>query len=459
MNEDVLKRLREAVRDGGLRTGNGISEDYGHDESLSVEPVMPEAVALPTCTSEVSALLRICDNDGVAVTARGSGTGVSGGCVATRGGLVLSLEKMNRVKEIDTGNHVAVVEPGVTLAELEATARPHGLVYPILPGESSASIGGNIATNAGGMRAVKYGVTRNNVLGVEAVLASGEIIRSGGKFVKSSTALDLTQLLVGSEGQLAVVTEITLKLVPFLPHRATMLLPFKTLEEVTNTVPSLLQAGVNPLMLEYIDMMTMAALQQHTGLQLNVPQQIKDEALAYLVVVLEGSQPSRIQEDVETVGALAVEQGVMDVFELPKQAGSDLLAAREQAFWMAKKSGAGDLVDVVVPRASMPQYMARISELGSKTRSLIIGCGHAGDGNVHLSIFQPDDEIRRQVLRDVLAVGMHMGGTISAEHGIGAEKRTLYTELEDPCRLALMRRIKLAFDPNSILNPGKAIGQ
>lgn len=455
MDEQVLNQLQDALGDGGLLRGDAIGEDYGHDESLSQGPVMPECVVRPRSTQEVAAVMRICSEHGVPVTARGSGTGLSGGCTPVRGGVVLSMERMKAIKEIDLHNHVAVVEPGVTLAELEADAQPQGLVYPIMPGESSASIGGNVATNAGGMRAVKYGVTRNNVLGVEAVLASGEVIRSGGKFVKSSTGLDLTQLLIGSEGQLAIITEITVKLQPFMPHKRTLLLPFPTLESVTQAVPALLHAGLSPLMLEYIDLMTMAVLEQGTGLKLGVPQEIKEKALAYLVVVLEGRSAERVQEDAEEAGELAMKLDAMDVFILTQQGGSDLLAAREQAFWMAKKSGAGDIVDVVVPRAAIPAYMQKVSEIGQAHQSLIAGCGHAGDGNVHLSVFQPDEAVRKQVLKAIFEAGMAMGGVISAEHGIGAEKRDVYETLEDPNRLALMRSIKAAFDPKGILNPGK----
>ena len=458
MNSDVKSGLVEILGATDVLVGDGIGEDYAHDESLVQEPALPELVVRPTTTEQVSKILRLCNEHGVPVTARGSGTGLSGGCVAIKGGVLLSMERMKRIKEIDTENHVAVVEPGVTLAELEAEAQPKGLVYPILPGESSASIGGNVATNAGGMRAVKYGVTRNNVLGLEAVLANGEVIRTGGKFVKASTGLDLTQLLIGSEGQLAIVTEVTLKLVPFMPHRATLLLPFRTLEEVTAAVPAILAAGLCPLMLEYIDLVAMAALEQNTGLSLGIPQAVKDAALAYLVVVIEGRLAERVEQDVEAAGELAAELGAIDVYSLPKQAGSDLLHAREQVFWVTKKAGATDIIDIVVPRAQIPAYMAKVSAIGQQYQSLILGSGHAGDGNVHLGVFPANQEVRPRVLHALFDAGIGLGGAISAEHGIGSEKRDLFLELEDPTRLLLQRRIKEAFDPNGILNPGKTIG-
>jgi glycolate oxidase len=456
--EALIAALKDVVGAEHVLEGNAISDDYARDEALTLEPRKPDLVVRPLTTEHVSRVLTLANAHGVPVTARGSGTGLSGACVATQGGIVLSFERMRNILEIDSANHMAVVEPGTTLAQLDEATRPHGLTYPILPGEISGSLGGNVATNAGGMQAIKYGVTRHNVLGLEAVLATGEVIRTGGKIVKSSTGLDLTQLIIGSEGTLAIVTEVIVKLRPRLTQRATLLLPFSTLEEVTEAVPKIVASGIDPLVLEYIDMMTMAALTQHTGVELGVPEEIRSKALAYLVVVLEGRSAERVQGDVEEAGALALQLGAMDAFVLPPQAGSDLLHAREQAFWVAKKIGASDIVDVVVPRASMADYMRAVYEIGRVSETLIVGCGHAGDGNVHLSVFQPDAEKRRTVMLEIFRAGMSRGGVISAEHGLGCEKMKYYLELEDPTKIALMRRIKQAFDPKGILNPGTLLG-
>ena len=223
---DVEALLASAVGAGHVLAAGAVPAEYSHDEALGVAPGEPAFVVRPGSTAEVVAVLRAASTAGLAVTARGSGTGLSGGAIPRPGGLVLSFERMNRVLEIDTANHVAVVQPGVTLAELDAAAAAEGLVYPVFPGEMSASLGGTVATNAGGMRAVKYGVTRHHVLGLEAVLASGEVIRTGGKHVKVSSGYDLTQLIVGSEGTLAMVTEAKLRLYPRLPRQATLLAPF-----------------------------------------------------------------------------------------------------------------------------------------------------------------------------------------------------------------------------------------
>jgi len=455
---DLVEQLATLIGAAHVLTGETASDDYTHDEALTATAARPDAVVLPGSTADVAAVLRFADEHGVAVTARGSGTGLSGACIPEHGGIVVSFERMHEIIEIDTENHVAVVQPGVTLDQLDEATAAHGLVYPVFPGETSASLGGNVATNAGGMRAVKYGVTRHHVIGLEAVLATGEVIRSGGKFVKATSGYDLTQIIVGSEGTLALVTEATLKLYPRPAHSTTVLAPFATLAEVTAAVPRIVDSGIGPLILEYLDLLTMEAATANVGLDLGIPTDVKDTALAYLVVVLENPDEDRIEVDTERLAIQLTELGAIDVYVLPPSAGSQLIEAREKAFWVAKAAGADDIVDVVVPRASMTDYMAGVSELAESTGSWIAGCGHAGDGNVHLSVFQADPDVRATVLKGLFGLGLKLGGAISGEHGIGTEKRRYFLELEDPAKIALMRRIKAAFDPNGILNPGAIFG-
>ncbi|MCB1267969.1 MAG: FAD-binding oxidoreductase [Microthrixaceae bacterium] len=454
----LLDALAEVLAPDRVLGPEVASEDYSHDECLTVAPRRPAAVVLVESTAEVSAVVKLAAERKVPITARGSGTGLSGAAIPAEGAIVVSFERMNRVLELDPDNHVAVVQPGLRLNELDEVTAAAGLVYPVYPGEYSASLGGNVATNAGGMRAVKYGVTRHQVLGLELVLADGQIIRTGGKFVKATTGYDLTQLVIGSEGTLALVTEATLRLYPRPEHQATVLAPFTTLEQVTAAVPRLIDSGVGPLILEYIDLLTMSATASFTGLELGIPQEIKDSALAYLVVMLEDSDPTRLDDDIDSVAQQLHELGAIDAYVLPPAAAGQLIDAREKAFWMAKANGADDVVDIVVPRAQIPAFMEKVAALAGEYEAWVAGCGHAGDGNVHLGIFCGDPDRRSRLLHALFAAGVALGGAISGEHGIGEAKQAYFLELEDPAKLALMRRIKAAFDPDGILNPGTLLG-
>jgi glycolate dehydrogenase FAD-linked subunit len=451
---ELLDRLHDIVGAANVWSGDAIPDEYTHDEALTGTAVRPLAVVRPANTAEVAAVVRWAGERGIPLTARGSGTGLSGACIPRADGILCALDRMQRIVEIDLDNHCAVVEAGVTLDQLDEALQPHALVYPVYPGETSASLGGNVATNAGGMRAVKYGVTRHQVLGLEAVLATGEVIRTGGKFVKATTGYDLTQLIIGSEGTLAIVTEAILKLYPRPAHTATVLAPFATLAEVSAAVPRIVNSGVDPLVLEYIDALSMAATTANVGLELGIPDAIKDATSAYLVVVVESHHGDRLEVDAAAVAELLAQLGALDVYMLPPHSAALLLEAREKAFWVAKQNGANDIIDVVVPRASVPEYLATVASIAETHATWVAGAGHAGDGNVHLSVFQRDDAVRKQVMRAILEAGMKLGGAISAEHGIGTAKKEYFLELEDPAKLALMRRVKAAFDPHNILNPG-----
>jgi glycolate oxidase len=451
---DRVGRLAEIVGRGNLLIDDAIAEEYTHDEALTATPQRPAYVAKPATANEVADLLKFATDLGVPVTARGSGCGVSGAAQPIEGGLVISFERMNAVLEVDADNHVAVVQPGVTLTQLDAETEAVGLSYTVYPGELSSSIGGNVGTNAGGMRAVKYGVTRHNVLGLQAVLPTGEIIRTGGKLSKISSGYDLTQLIIGSEGTLALATEVIVKLVPRLAHSATVLAPFDDLDQVMAAVPKIISTGLAPNIVEYIDDVLMAALADREKLELGIPDRIRELCQAYLVVALENTDSARLREDAERLAALLNGWGALDVYVLEGGSARKLIRARENAFWSAKALGADDLIDIVIPRASMPQFFRRARDLALAVDAGIVGCGHAGDGNIHGVMFCKDPEIRKRLLTDVFVLGMELGGAISGEHGLGRAKTSYFLQLEDPAKIALMRRIKHSFDPVGILNPG-----
>ncbi len=448
------QELADIVGEAQLLTGDQIGPDYCHDEALVGAPVMPRYVARPQTPEQVAKLLAAATRTNIAVTARGSGTGLSAAARPCPDGLLVCLEQMNKILEVDADNQVAVVQPGVTLAGLDIATAAHGLMYTVFPGELSASVGGNVGTNAGGMRAVKYGVTRHNVLGLQAALPTGELIRTGGKITKLATGYDLTQLIIGSEGTLALATEVTVRLYPRMAHTATLLAPFPDLPAVMRAVPAVVRSGADPSILEYVDKLTLAALSYAQNLNLGIPDHIRDTAEAHLVIGVQNRDHDRLDDDVTMLGELLDSFGAMDLYVLEGNSAHALIEAREKAFWTAKAAGAHDVIDTVIPRAQMHQFLTRAQELAQQAGAGVVGCGHAGDGNVHLGVFCADDAVRHRLLHDIFAAAMNLGGAISGEHGLGRIKMQHFLELEDPVKIALMRRIKTAFDPAGVLNPG-----
>ena len=296
------------------------------------------------------------------------------------------------------------------------------------------------------------------MLGLQAVLPTGEIIRTGGKMSKISSGYDLTQLIIGSEGTLALVTEVTVKLVPRLAHGATVLAPFGDFDDVMAAVPKIISSGLMPSIVEYIDRPVMAAIVAAEGLELGVPEHIRESCDAYLVVALENNHTERLDEDAQQLCESLSEWGALDAYVLQGASARRLIEARENVFWTAKSLGADDIVDVVVPRAAMPEFLRGARDLAATQGVIMSGCGHAGDGNVHGVLFCKDPQTRKKVLTEIFTLGMQLGGAISGEHGIGRAKAPYFAELEDPTKLALLRRIKDSFDPAGILNPGVVFG-
>jgi len=455
MNE-ILQKLTAIVGRKNVFVGDDISEEYGHDEALTVKPSLPEIVVKPQSTEEVVKILKLANEKRIPVTPRGGGTGLSGGCVPVFGGVLLSLERMNRILEIDTENFVAVVEAGVILAELYKAVQAHGLYYPIYPGEETATIGGNVATNAGGMRAVKYGVTRHFVLGLEAVLPTGEIIKAGGKYVKVSSGYDLTQLLVGSEGTLAIITKVILKLLPRPQATTTLLVPFGELRNGINVVPIILKSGIVPVTIEFLEKLGFDAVENYTGKKVPLNNKVRNEAEAFLLIIVEGKNSEEAFRNAESISEICIKHGAIDVF-IPsrEKAGRELLEMREKIYYAARDAGATDLLDIVVPRGEIPKFVEQIHEISEKHGTVITGAGHAGDGNIHLAIFEQDSLKLAKITKEIYIVGETLGGAVSAEHGIGYIRKKYLLEMEDKNKIELMKRIKAAFDPNGILNPGK----
>ncbi len=452
-DENLRDELLAVVGEGFATFTPHHNPDDLHDESLHQRSVEPFAVVRPRTTEEVVAIVQAATRHDVAVTPRGSGTGLSGAATPTRDGIVVSFERMNKVLHLDVNDHVVVVQPGITLRELNETLAGSGLHYPVYPGELSGSLGGNVNTNAGGMRAVRHGVTRQHVLGLELVLADATVVRTGGPVVKVSSGYDLTQLIVGSEGTLALVTEVTLKLSPKMDHATTTLVPFGSLEEVTSVVPKLIASGLQPAMLEYLDNNTLIALTRSTSLELGVDPIVAGKATAYLIVILETRTAEQLELDLIDLATLLEESGALDTYVLDERSAVRLVEARERLFWVTKELGAHEIIDIVVPRSTVPTFLEEVQRIAARHEAFIGGCGHVGDGNVHLSVFLADEVERERLLRELFTFGLALGGQISGEHGIGLDKQSHYLALTDPAIISLQQAIKRAFDPRGTFNP------
>ncbi len=445
---------------GRVFTGDAISTDYDHDEMTIYGHYLPDAVVQALSTEDVSAVLKYCNEHQIAVTPRGAGTGLCGGCVAIHGGIVLSTEKMKKVLEVDVDNMTATVEPGVLLMEFPKALEGTGLFYPPDPGEKTATMGGNAMTNAGGMRAVRYGVTRDYVLGMEVVLPSGEVITLGGKNVKTSSGYSLIDLMVGSEGTLGILTRLTVKLIPEPKVNLSLLMPFETLEACIGAVPKVLGCGCEPTAVEFMESEVIACAETYLGKQF--PDHSAD---AYLLVRLDGASAEALKPAMDQLTDLALKIGAKDVLLADTDERKESIWNARGAFLEAIKGSTPvmDECDVVVPRDVIPAFVKRSVEIGRKAGVRICSFGHAGDGNLHIYACKdelPDDvweQAVEQVMNELYAAAREMGGEVSGEHGIGHAKKAFLADSMGQTQMDLMRGIKAAFDPNGILNPGKIV--
>lgn len=450
----------ETLMPGRVFFGDTISEDYDHDEMTEYGHYMPDAVLQALSTEEVSVALRYCNDRHIAVTPRGTGTGLCGGCVAKYGGVVLSTEKMKRVLEVDTLNMTATLEPGVLLMEFPKALAGTGLFYPPDPGEKTATMGGNAMTNAGGMRAVRFGVTRDYVLGMEVVLADGTVLSLGGKNVKTSSGYSLIQLMIGSEGTLGFLTKLTVKLIPEPKVNLSLLIPFDDLEKCIGAVPAVLSCGCEPTAVEFMERAVIQSAETYLG------KQFPDiSADAYLLVRLDGASADALRPSVVALTDLLLSLGAKDVLLADTEERKASIWNARGAFLEAIKSGTPsmDECDVVVPRDRIALFVKKSIEIGKQQGVRICSFGHAGDGNLHIYACQddlPDEGWQKKahaVMDGLYAQAKALGGEVSGEHGVGHAKRAFLEESLGSRQVELMRRIKKAFDPNGILNPGKVI--
>jgi len=457
VNRQTIEELIAIVGNKSIITDKYELEGYSSDEMPLSQHHNPSIVVKSANSHEISALLDYANRRRIPVTPMGARTGLSGGCIPIYGGIVLSLDRMNRIIEIDSENFVAVVEPGVSLSDLCNRVELQGLYYPIYLGEMTATIGGTVATNAGGLNAVKYGVTRHNVLGLEAVMPNGEIIKTGGKFVKCSTGYDLTRLIIGSEGTLAVVTQIILKLTKKPAKMEVLLAPFSNMQDAIDAVPEILKLEMTPRGIEFMERDIIEIVEKY--LERELPYH---EYEAFLMIMMEGDSDEEIYEQLSQVEKICQQQGSTEA-SVPgsKRASRRLLEARENFFPALKAYAPMEILDVVVPRSEIARFVRKVKEISKEHGVPIVVYGHAGDGNVHLHPVcrnmsrEEWDRRLSPLMSDIYAVGASLGGAISGEHGIGFSKKAYFRSETDSAVLGIMKSIKNAFDPNNILNLGK----
>ncbi len=450
----------ELIMPGRVFTGDAIVDDYDHDEMAEYGHYMPEAVLQAESTEEISAALLYCNENNIAVTPRGAGTGLCGGCVATEGGVVLSTERMKRVLDVDIKNMTATVEPGVLLMEFPKSLEGTGLFYPPDPGEKSATMGGNAMTNAGGMRAVRYGVTRDYVIGMEVVLPSGEILELGGKVVKNSSGYSLIDLMIGSEGTLGFLTRMTVKLIPEPKENLSVLVPFDDLDKCVEAVPQVLACG-EPTAVEFMEKEVIEAAEEYLGKQF--PDKSAD---AYLLVRLDGPSRAALEAPLDELTDLLLSLGAKDVLLADTEERKTSIWDARGAFLEAIKGGTTsmDECDVVVPRDKIAAFVKRSVQIAGELSLRIRSFGHAGDGNLHIYACKddlPEDEWKKKcdaIMDALYDEAKLLGGQVSGEHGIGHAKVPFLRETVGDAQMALMQGIKAVFDPNGILNPGKVVG-
>ncbi|MBX2931199.1 MAG: FAD-binding protein [Chitinophagaceae bacterium] len=459
LNKEHIDILKNIVGSNYVLLDDESLHYYASDQTEKLH-YFPEVVVKPRTTAEIAAIMQLCNTHLIPVTPRGAGTGVSGGALPHLGGVLLSTERMNSIIEIDENNLQVITEPGVITEVLMNAVKEKNLYYPPDPSsKGSCFIGGNIAENSGGPRAVKYGVVKDYVLNLEVVLPTGEIIWTSANVLKNATGYNLTQLIVGSEGTLGIVTKIVLRLIPLPKHDLLMLVPFKNLEQASEAVSIIFKAGFVPSALEFVEIdalkIVSKMLENHT-----VP--VTDDIAAHLIIEIDGNDVDVMMKEMEAIAELMTQYDIGEIFFADDNYQKEALwKLRRRAAEAVKLEGYTIEEDTVVPRALLPQLIKGVKALGEKYHFKAVCYGHAGDGNIHVRINHPTiknshgNEEMTNILRELFKLVKSLGGTVSAEHGIGLIQKPYMDIVFDSTNLRLMRSIKKIFDPNNILNAGK----
>lgn len=462
VSQELVEKFKQIVP-GKVYVGEEINQDYFHDEMPIYGEGQPEVLIDATTTEDIAAIVKLCYENNIPVIPRGAGTGLTGASVAIKGGVMINMTKMNKILEYDYENFVVRVEPGVLLIELAEDAQRQGLLYPPDPGEKYATLGGNVATNAGGMRAVKYGSTRDYVRAMTVVLPTGEIVKLGATVSKTSTGYSLLNLMIGSEGTLGIITELTLKLIPAPKETISLIIPYEKLEECIATVPKFFMNHLQPQALEFMEREIVLSSERYIGKSVFPKELEGTEIGAYLLVTFDGDNMEELEEITEKAAEVVLEAGALDVLVADTPAKKKDAWAARSSFLEAIEAETKllDECDVVVPVNKIAPYLNYVNGVGEKFDFTVKSFGHAGDGNLHIyacSNDMEDAEFKRQVaefMTDIYQKAAEMGGQISGEHGIGYGKMDYLSEFAGTVNMRLMKGIKEVFDPKMILNPNK----
>jgi glycolate oxidase len=455
---DVLEAITEIVGADAVLTTAAAIESYSHDETEDLV-YYPEIVVKPKTTEEVSKLMKLCNEHLIPVTPRGAGTGLAGAALAISGGLMISMERFNQILDIDEQNLQATVEPGVITEIFINAVAEKGLLYPVDPAsKGSCFIGGNVANCSGGPRVVKYGTIREYILNMEVVLPSGDVIWTGANTLKYASGYNLTQLMIGSEGTLGIVTKIVTKLIPKPTLDALMLASFNSNEDACAAVSAIFRAGVTPSALEFMERRGMEWVIEHDGIHF----ELKDGIQAFLLIEADGNNQDVIFADCEKINQVLEQYNCQDVLFADSAAQKDELWRIRQIMGVSVKSNSiYKEEDTVVPRAALPQLIKGIKEIGAKYGFESVCYGHAGDGNLHVNIIKgirSDDDWDNNLkdgITEIFELTISLGGTLSGEHGIGLVQKDFMPLKYTPAHFGIWKGIKNVFDPNGILNPGK----